>query len=72
VNIIESLARELVRVAIIQYEYQKFELYNGSRANVKPVLAMMQIALDAGFKAVGANDIIRTIEALKKLQEFED
>ncbi len=69
-NVPEKLACEIERVAILRERYKTLDGTRG--VNVKPVLFMMNSALDSAKSAAGLNDAETQIAALNELQGFTE
>src|SRR5260370_30772403 len=68
-NVAESLAREIRRVAELRRHYE--EVGRMPRVNVAPAMAMMDMALEKACVAAGSNDDVAVLRAHEDLKGFE-
>ena len=68
-NVPETLAREIRRVAELRCQYEAI----GKEQNiiVAPAMMLMSAALDKACKAAGVSDVLVQLEALDDLKGFE-
>jgi hypothetical protein len=68
-NVAESLAREIRRVAELRCHYE--EVGRMPNVMVQPALMMMEAALEQACVAAGSNDVVAVIRAHEDLKGFE-
>lgn len=68
-NIAESLAREIRRVAELRCQYE--EVGRMPNVIVAPAMAMMDMALEQACVAAGSNDVVAVLQAHENLKGFE-
>lgn len=69
-NAAEGLARQIRRVAEMRERYRSLDGRPG--VNVKPVLTMIDAALDQACKAAGSDDAVAVIAAGQQLEGFSE
>lgn len=67
-NVAEKLAREIARVTELRGQYASLD--GMPSVNVKPVMTMIDVALEAAKRAAGVDDAVEQIRALKDLEGF--
>ena len=68
-NVAESLARQIRRVAELRCQYE--EVGRMPNVMVQPALMMMEAALEQACVAAGSNDVIAVLRAHEDLKGFE-
>jgi hypothetical protein len=68
-NVAESLAREIRRVAELRCQYE--EVGRMPNVIVQPAMMMMDAALEQACVAAGSNDVVAVIRAHEELKGFE-
>lgn len=68
-NVAEKLAREIARVTELRGQYASMDGVPG--VNVKPVMALIDTALEAAKRAAGVDDAVEQIRALQDLEGFK-
>lgn len=68
-NMAEALSREVERVAILREAYRS--LPDNHQPAVRPVICLMNVAIETGHLAAGSNDALSVIAAYKGLKDFE-
>jgi hypothetical protein len=69
-NVAEKLAREIRRVTELREQYARMD--GMPNINVKPAMAMMNLALNAACEAAGMNDAEVQIAAVKELESYTE
>jgi hypothetical protein len=69
-NVAEKLAREIRRVTELREQYARMD--GMPNINVKPAMAMMNLALNAACEATGMNDAEVQIAAVKELESYTE
>ena len=64
----ERLSREIARVAALRERYQAMDRM--PQVNVKPVITLIDAALEAAHKAIGEGDIAAQVVAIGALEAF--
>lgn len=67
-NIMEKLAREIMRVTTLKQRYH--ELEGMPQVNVRPALMLMQGSLEEACVAMGSDDVGRIVRAGRVLEGF--
>lgn len=69
-NVPEKLAREIERVTRLRSQYETMLTMPG--CNVRPVIAMINLSLNAAQRAAGVDDAQEQIAALVDLQGYTE
>jgi hypothetical protein len=67
-NLPEKLAREIGRVAKLRERYAN--MHGMPQVNVKPMLHMIDAALERAFRAAGSGDITEQMASAQDLEGF--
>jgi hypothetical protein len=73
INAAERLAAEIERVTRLRAQYedaQEIVDATGGRGNMRPAILLMSRSIDAAIKAVGSNDAVDVLRAIKDLEGF--